>query len=63
MGQCVYHNSAKLFQKSWFFNKEKDSDSNDPFSTLKHSTEQLQYRDSNLVPENVTYDDILTFDD
>ena len=63
MGQCVYHNSAKLFQKSRFFNVEKDSDSNDPFATLKDFIEQLQYRDSNLVPDNVTYDDILTFDD
>ena len=42
---------------------EQDDESNYPFSTLKHYTEQLQSQDETLVPNYVTCDDILTFDD
>ena len=33
------------------------------FFTLKYSIEQLQSRDETLVPDDVTYDNILTFDE
>ena len=42
---------------------EQDDKSNYPFSTLKHYIEQLQSQDETLVPNYVTCDDILTFDD
>ena len=51
------------FKKAHFSNDEKSDDSEDPFSALKHSIEQLQSRDEALVPDDVTCDDVLTFDD
>ena len=59
----VQHNSAKLLQKDGFSGMEQDDESNYPFSTLKHYIEQLQSQDETLVPNYVTCDDILTFDD
>ena len=51
------------FKKTGFSDEEKGVDSDDPFSTLKQSIEQLQSRDETLVPDDVTCDDILAFDD
>ena len=35
----------RCFKKAGFPDEEKDGDSDDPFSTLKHSTEQFPSRD------------------
>ena len=37
----------------------KDDDSDNPFSTLRHSIEQLQSRDETLVPGNIRRNNIL----
>ena len=46
-----------------FLWRQKDSDSDDQFSSLKHSIKQLQSREKGLVPDDATCDNILTFDD
>ena len=35
----------------------------DPFSTLKRSIDQLRQREENLIPNYLTYEDVLTIDD
>ena len=50
------------FKKAGFSDEEKD-DFDDPFSTFKHSIEELQSREETLVPDDVTCDDILAFDE
>lgn len=52
--ECVYHNSAKLLQTAGFSDEEKDDYSDNPFSALKYSIEQLQSRDETLIPDNVS---------
>ena len=51
------------FKKPGFSDDEKDGDSDNPFSTFKHFIKQLRSRDETLVPDYVTCDDILAFDD
>ena len=51
------------FKKTGFSDEEKGVDSDDLFSTFKQSIEQLQSRDETLIPDDVTCDDILAFDD
>ena len=62
MGWSAYHSSPKLLLKVGFSDEQKGNDSGYPFFTLKHSIEQLQSRDETFVPDNVTCDDVLTFD-
>ena len=52
--ECVYHNSAKLLQTAGFSDEEKDDYSDNPFSALKYSIEQLQSRDETLIPDNIS---------
>ena len=52
--ECVYQNSAKLLQTAGFSDEEKDDYSDNPFSALKYSIEQLQSRDETLIPDNVS---------
>ena len=52
--KCVYHNSAKLLQTATFSDEEKDDNSDNPFSALKYSIEQLQSPDETLIPGNVS---------
>ena len=46
-------------KKAGFSDDVKDDDSDNPFSTLKHSIEQLQSRDETLVPGNIRCNNIL----
>ena len=53
---------ANCFAKAGFKEGMTDEE-DDPFSTLKRSIDQLRQREENLIPNYLTYEDVLTIDD
>ena len=52
----------KCLKKAGFSDEEKENNPDDPFSTLKHSIEQLQPWQESLVFDDVSCNDFLSFD-
>ena len=53
---------VNCFAKAGFKEGMTDEE-DDPFSTLKRSIDQLRQREENLIPNYLTYEDVLTIDD